>query len=725
MDLPARFLRDYLDAARACGVEVAEVLAGTAISAGRLAEPKGRVRWDDFAEITNRIAAALGSNEKVEDFGRLSVKLSAPWALFHLVPHVVSPGLLLRIGVQFTGPALFPNLRHGLEKRAGGMYRLTLSLPAPYRGTEAFFRACVGGIRSIPTLFGYKPARVAVVSIGPRGAVYDVTPPPNRTVLHRLRGAFSALRGESALFDEVARQHEATQDVLGSLLRTQTELHQLMERIPDPLVVHRDGIALWTNQALVSALKHASADEIRGRPLTELVHPADRDAAGARLASGADTLRFLATDGSFRTFEIGEPQSVIFDEAPAWMTLARDVTERDTLREQLVLADRLSQLGFVAAGVAHEINNPLAYALAALDRAKRDVGLARLDSALEALAIAREGAERVRGITNDLRLFARGGAQREEVVDLHELLRATADLAGSNIRSRGELIVELGPTPPVFADTGRLGQVFMNLLVNAIDAIDAKGESADVLHARPPIDAKGVSAGGDSSPNRIAVRSFTDPEGRAVVEVEDNGCGIPEDVRARIFEPFFTTKGPRAGSGLGLAICHRIVGALGGTIEVGGTAGAGALFRVVVPPYVPRGGADVKPASGPDRVRRLRVLVVDDEPPLASAVGRMLEDDHDVDVVTSGEDALSRLERDEGYDAILCDLMMGGVGGMEVHAKLAAGRPALARRLVFMTGGVFDARAQRFLVEVPNPCLDKPFTKAEVIGAVNEVGRLA
>ena len=701
MEVPARFVRDYIDAAVKCGVVQDDLLAGLPLSRARLEASEARVHWDDFAEIVDRIGVALGTNDRIEQHGSIAVELSSRWALVHLVPHIVGPDLLLRVGLQFTGPALFPHMRHELEKRPGGALRLTLSIPEPYRGSYTFLRCCVGGIRAIPTVFGYKPALVVVGSIGPRRAVFEITPPPNRTVLGRIRSAVRALRGESALFDEIGRRHEAMQEVFGVLLRTQNELHQLMERIPDPLVVHRDGVLLWANRAFVTAMKCASLDDLRGTRFVDFVHPEEKNAAVARLATSiqetkVQRFRVRAVDGSSLTFELSEPQAVIFEEAPARMVLARDVTERDALRDQLVLADRMSQLGFLAAGVAHEINNPLAYALAALECARRDLGAGRLDSAQDSLGIAREGAERVRGITSDLRMFTRGGEQHEEAVDLQNVLRATADLAAANIRTRGRLVMDLRPVPHVLADAGRLGQVFMNLLVNAIDAI----------------------ALGDPKTNRIELRAFTDAEGCAVVEVEDNGNGIPRDVQSRVFEPFFTTKGPRSGSGLGLAICHRIVSDLGGRIEIGAPAAGGALLRVVLRPYE---GPVSSPPPASRGTRRLRVLIVDDEPPLATAVGRMLEEDHDVDVVTSGEAALVRLEAGEDYDAILCDLMMAGVGGMEVHARLLAGRPELARRVVFMTGGAFSAGAQQFLGEIANPCLDKPFTKEEVLGAMNEV----
>ena len=701
MEVPARFVRDYLDAARDCGLIPDELLDGLPLTRERLDVPGARVRWNDFAALTDRIGAALGTNERIEELGRLTGARISPWALVKLVPHVVSPGLLLRIALQFVGPVLFPHLGHEFVVRPGGTMRLTLSVPPSYQGSETFFRICVGAIRTSTTLFGYEAALIAVASIGPRGCVLDITPPPNRTVVGRIRSALRALRGESALFDEIARQHEAMQDVFGVLLRTQSELQQLMERIPDPLVVCRDGMVLWTNRAFCAALKYASQDDLRGTPLIDLVHTADRDAAAAALAlplgeARAQTLRVRVTDGSLRTFELSEPQGVSFEDVPARMMLARDVTERNALREQLVLADRMSQLGFLAAGVAHEINNPLAYAVAALDRATQAIDAGRLDTARSSLSIAREGAERVGGITRDLRMFTRGAQQRAEVVDLSRVLEATTDLAAVNIRTRGRLVVDVRPLPPVFGDPGRLGQVIMNLLVNAIDAIDA----------------------GDPATNLITVRGFTDAEGRAVVEVEDNGHGIPPDVRSRLFEPFFTTKGPRSGSGLGLAICHRIVSDLDGRIEVGSSPSGGALFRVLLAPH---DGPLPAPASEPRSARRLRVLVIDDEVQLAKAIGQLIEDEHDVEVVTSGEQAFGRLEAGADYDVVLCDLMMAGMSGMDVHARLSTRRPALAGRVVFMTGGAFSASAQRFLDEVKNPRLDKPFSRSEVLGAVEQV----
>ena len=569
MELSTRFVRDILRAALACGVPEEDALAdASAALRARLQKPGGRVGWGDVVRLLDRVGALLGSNARVEEFGRQTIAFTAPWALMHLVPHVVSPSRLLHIAFQFVGPAQIPHIRHTVETLAGGGMRLSLSLPSAYAGCETYFRMCVGGIRSIPTVIGYPPALVLTESIGPRGAVYEVTPPTSRTLASRVRRVFRALAGENALFEEMARQHEAMQEVFGALLRTQTELQQFMERIPDTLVVHREGVIVWANKALLDAIGYASLDELRGKRIVDFAHPVERDTVATRVtapldAVGAGTYRIRSASGAFRTFETSLPQAVIFEGLPARMAIARDVTERDALREQLVFTDRMSQLGFLAAGVAHEINNPLAYSLTAIERAQRALASGRIEEAGVALAIASEGAGRVRAITSDLRMFSRGAAQRREGVDVSHVLRATVDLAGASIDARAKVVTCLGPTPTVLADEARLGQVFMNLLLNALDALTEL----------------------DPGSRRVEVRAFTDGAGRAVVEVEDNGRGIPPELLPRIFEPFFTTKGPRAGSGLGLAICKHIVNELGGRIEVSSPPSKGALFRVLLEPY--------------------------------------------------------------------------------------------------------------------------------------------
>ena len=252
----------------------------------------------------------------------------------------------------------------------------------------------------------------------------------------------------------------------------------------------------------------------------------------------------------------------------------------------------------------------------------------------------------------------------------------------------------------MWANEARLGQVFLNLIVNAAQAIEE----------------------GHADTNVIRIASGLDADGRAWVTVSDTGRGIPPDVQPRLFTPFFTTKPLGEGSGLGLSICHRILTALGGDISFTSELGRGTEFRVVLPVADPT----QTPAREPSRpvraaVRRGRVLVVDDEPLITQAVTRTLALAHDVTAVNSAQDALGMLAQGQCFDVILCDLMMPQMTGMDLFDVLARELPRQAERVVFLTGGAFTQRAREFLATVDNPRLDKPFDARGLRSLIDEL----
>jgi CheY-like chemotaxis protein/two-component sensor histidine kinase len=306
------------------------------------------------------------------------------------------------------------------------------------------------------------------------------------------------------------------------------------------------------------------------------------------------------------------------------------------------------------------------------------------------LEIAREGAERVRAIVRDLKTFARGDDERRGPVDVRRVLDASINMAWNEIRHRARLVKEYDAVPTTSANEARLGQVFLNILVNAAQAMPV-GSAAD---------------------NTIRVRTTPGPGGTVVVEVSDTGPGIPREVLERIFDPFFTTKPIGVGTGLGLWICQGIITGLGGTIEATSPPGGGATFRVTLPAG---GQGDHEPArrsSTPaeeEPSQRGRVLVIDDEVALARTLSSALVEEHDVVATSSGREALELLHKDDRFDVVLCDLMMPDVTGMDVYERVAKERPDLAARFVFVTGGAFTARAREFLDQVSSPRLEKPF----------------
>ncbi|HET8539625.1 MAG TPA: PAS domain S-box protein [Anaeromyxobacter sp.] len=449
-----------------------------------------------------------------------------------------------------------------------------------------------------------------------------------------------------------------------------------------------------------------------------LVHPDDRQAVREAATRWTDPhgdgryqqqYRIVRPDGNVRWISAhGIARFAEVDGVRRPVRLAGtlfDVTDVKAVQAQLMQSDRLASVGMLAAGVAHEINNPLAYLSAALDFLHEHAG--RLASAASgdeaevrrALADAREGAERVRHVVRDLRTFSGAREERRTRVELEPVVESAIHLAANEIRYRARLVRDYGSTPAVMADGTRLGQVVLNLLINAAQAIpDGRADGHEI---------------------RIVTR--TDAAGRAVLEVRDTGVGIPPEIADRIFDPFFTTKPSGVGTGLGLAICRGIVLGLGGEIAAESRPGHGTTMRIALPAAPAAAGEAPAPAAAASAGRRGRVLVVDDEPAVAAAVRRVLAPQHDVVVRGSAEEALDAIGRGERFDAILCDLMMPRMTGMELHAALARTAPDQASRMVVLTGGAFTEGAREFLDRVPLPRCEKPFDVAGLREVVRKV----
>ena len=487
-----------------------------------------------------------------------------------------------------------------------------------------------------------------------------------------------------------------------ALRRSEQSFRTLIEGLPDGVIVHRDGVIIYLNPWACEALGFASPVDGIGKPLTDVVHPDDRalvaDRIRAIVSKGEPAplreFRLLRQDGTSVSFEVaGMP--TMFDGQPAVLSIGRDLSARKQMEAQLLMTDRLASLGRLAASVGHEINNPLAYVLGNVHLMKKELGklgatleAAAAESLLERLAIIEEGAIRVRDIVRDLKTLSLGEREGLGPTELNHVLEVAANMAQHELRHRAPLVRVRGERVLVPGTEGRLGQVFLNLLINAVHAIpEGKVDDNEV---------------------RLAVRSID--AGHVAVEVSDTGGGIAPEVRDRIFEPFFTTKARGAGTGLGLSICHRIVTSLGGTIDVEPNTPRGTRFRVTLPIVVsseavktPR-AADVTIAAS----ERPSVLVVDDEHEIARTLAAELGE-MDVTVKHSGREAITALEGGATFDVLVLDLLMDDLTGVDVFDFLRARRPELARRVIFMTGGAYSARAQELVESSTNPCLQKPF----------------
>ncbi len=416
---------------------------------------------------------------------------------------------------------------------------------------------------------------------------------------------------------------------------------------------------------------------------------------------------------------------------PAVQRELREASHRQEQRKmhrQLAMSDRLASVGMLAAGIAHEINNPLAALVTNIEAAQETLTaivstVARAGGMVEAernavpglmvllerhqaaLADAAVATERIGNTAQDLKLFAKSDPEETSAVDVRQVLASTARMAATATRCCARVVHDFGDIPPILANEGRISQVFLNLILNAAQAIP-----------------EGNVAGNEI---RLVTR-FDAARGRVVVEVHDTGSGIPEAILPRIFDPFFTTKPIGIGTGLGLAICHRIVSALDGRMDVRTTEGKGSTFIVELPAMKPedapvRRRPRRRPASDVVAARRGRVLVVDDDAIVASAVARALERDHEVVPLQLSEEALRRVIAGERFDAILCDLMMPQITGMQLYECIREVAPDQARRMVFLTGGAFTAEARSFLDRVPNTWIEKPFQSDRLRAVVNEV----
>lgn len=402
----------------------------------------------------------------------------------------------------------------------------------------------------------------------------------------------------------------------------------------------------------------------------------------------------------------------------AWAYLHKPVDERELLdtvgglvqsldREQLEArrkeAERLRSLGALAAGIAHQVNNPLAFVLGSLELAQQqanDLG-ARLTGPdafsmvglNQVLARAQRGAERIASIVRGISMFAMADTEEVVAIDLNEVVESAIQVASNELRHSARLERDYSSLPSVRGNPARLGQVFLDLLLNAVRAI---GEGSQREHV-------------------IRVSTSAGPGRTAIVTISDTGRGLTPALKSRIFDAFFSTKSSGTGMSFGLYASREIVESMGGTIEVESDVYQGSLYRVTLP----GGGAALRSRSAAIGTSRKRpaVLVIDDEPIMCDLTAALLGDLYEVASFTDARAALASII-EGSFDVILCDLMMPGLNGIDLYERIEAARPELAQRVVFMTGGAFTERARDFLATTRRPQVRKPFRREELTDVI-------
>jgi two-component system, NtrC family, sensor kinase len=451
------------------------------------------------------------------------------------------------------------------------------------------------------------------------------------------------------------------------------------------------GICIIDAQGTVHRANRVFADLVQtpitaipGRPWLALLPPTWAEPVGrAVMDRTPTTVELRAGERPFMlsTIPLADPGAAVL--------VFEDQTDKRRLQDQLIQSEKMSAIGQLMAGVAHDLNNPLASVVGFSDflAEASDVPPALL----EPLQVIRQEAERAATIVKNLLSFARSQEGERRVQPIKPILESTLALLRNQLMAHQvEATLETEPDlPELEVNANQIKQVFVNLINNAAQAIAS-----------------------DKRSGRIWITAKRWLDGVAVA-VADNGPGIPEEMAQHVFEPFFTTKKEGEGTGLGLSICQGIVKEHGGRMTLDARPGAGVTFTVELP-----GGVNTpRPSQSPEPIAEtppLRVLVVDDEPHILYYMRSTLESwGHTVEVATDGAYALERILADP-FDAIICDLRMPHLGGREMYHRLAQQNPQAAQRIIFATGDTVRGDTLHFLETLGRPYLHKPFSLAEL-----------
>jgi len=499
----------------------------------------------------------------------------------------------------------------------------------------------------------------------------------------------------------------------------EADFRQLIEQAPEAISVFDGKRLCYANAEAVRLLGFGSAEEVAAQPWDALVHPDDRSILQERAqqmastGSGLDPVayRLLRKDGSPVLVEVSS-SPVTWAGQPAILSIGRDVSARKALEAKQAQTQRLASLGTMLAGIAHELNNPLTYVLLALEhvRERLDAQIpAEVSGSLEEVA---SGLGRIETLVRRLREFSREDTRVPGPVSLQEVWSAVGRLT-THLRRHVRLVEEIESVAPVMGSAQRFQQVLINLLTFAMQRLPEGRPDNEVRVVMRNLDAQHV-----------------------FIELSDNGAPVPAGQLAKIFDPFVAvgpfaprahTTVPSFTQGLSLAICHEIVAEAGGTIALDSENGSRTTFRITLPsaavaePPVP----SEPPPGAPQRLRRHRLLIVDDEPMIGDLLRRVLTRDFEVEVLTSGRDALNRLREPAPPEVILCDVMMPELSGLDVYRAAVQRDTSLGSRFVFMTGGSIHADLSSFLKESGRPCVEKPFDLAHLVKTVAVVARQA
>jgi PAS domain S-box-containing protein len=514
--------------------------------------------------------------------------------------------------------------------------------------------------------------------------------------------------------EELRAINEELQATEEELQHSQERLERMFESATDGIVVTTlDGAVLKVNERAAQMIGYASGDELLGKSCFDCVAPGDHQKMANHMQKVIKeelikrqeyTLR--KADGTEFPAELST--NIIKDASGSvigLITISRDITERrraeereDQLEQELNLAGRLASIGQLAAGVAHEINNPLTGVIGFSHlMLSRDIP----DDMKQDLQIIHSEAQRVAKIVENLLVFAHQRKTGREYVAINDIITRVLELRAYEMKVNNiEVENQLAPDLPLtMADAGQLQQVFLNIILNAEHFMTKANHKGKLLVKTEKIN------------------------GNIRASVTDNGAGISPENLDKIFHPFFTTKEVGKGTGLGLSICHGIITQHKGRIYAQSESGKGATFVIELPIVaepVQAGKAKVT-RKEPQKPRGAKILVVDDEAAILTFLSRLLTEwGHSVETINNADTALERL-RTERYSLVLLDIKLPGMSGIELYHHIEEIAPVLARRVMFITGDIMEGTTRGFLEKTGAPYITKPIDIEALKKIINSI----
>ncbi len=517
------------------------------------------------------------------------------------------------------------------------------------------------------------------------------------------------------------------------LQRSKESFRALIENLPDAVIVHHQGTIVYLNPAAGQILDHDSFEQLVGQPISRLISTEDWDEFKTSMEESIQggAVRFiehqLVAEGGVEIPVESTTFQAAFQNQLAMITIARNLTRRKKMRAQMMQMERMSAVGTLAAGVAHEINNPLTFVHGNLQYVAEEIQLAFEESQQQrsdddgsrsrllgdwsqSLQDAQQGAERIARIVSDLGTYSKRRSREITSVDVEEVIESTISLAHGELKHRARVVREFTEVSVVRADETSLGQILLNLLINAAHSIEGQVDNNEI---------------------RIVL---SQDEDFVKIVVRDTGTGIREEVIHQIFDPFYTTKSVDQGTGLGLSICRNIVQELGGEITVESEEGVGTAFTVLLPrPELLEERSEGPPSEKKISAKALpprnissdegsiQIMVIDDEPLVTKTLYRMLGAEYSLTDFQEATVALEALRQGNSFDVILCDLMMPGMSGMEFFEQLQLESPRDAQRVLFMTGGAVTKGASHFLESTNAVILEKPFPGEDIRKHIHDI----